>query len=155
MTMMPIEKILAIGFMGVIALFGLCAFTLIGFACVELWSALDPGAALSISKRFNSVLKCIAMLTIAMASLELAHTVLEDEFKGDNLMSAPARIRRVLSRFLVVVVISLAIECLVATFQYVHEEPEMLMHAASIAVGAAALLLAWGIFLKLSRSSDT
>ena len=152
--MNSVVRILSIGFIGIIALFSLCAFTLIGFASIELWTAVDPGAALTISKRFNSVLKCIAMLTIAMASLELAHTVLEDEFRGENLMSAPTRIRRVLSRFLVVVVISLAIECLVATFQYVHEQPEMLIHAASIAFGAAALLLAWGVFLKMSRGND-
>ena len=148
------EKILLLGFVGIILLFGLCAFSLIGFAGLELWSALDPGAALSISKRFNSVLKCIAILTIAMASLELASTILEDNLKNDGLLSAPARTRRVLSRFLLVVVVSLSIECLVATFQYVNDQPEQLVQAVSIAIGAAALLLAWGVFLKLSRSSE-
>ena len=62
--------------------------------------------------------------------------------------------RRVLPRFLVVVLVSLAIECLVATFQYVHDDPAMLMQAAFIAFAAAALLVSWGAFLRLSRSSS-
>ena len=93
------------------------------------------------------------MLTIAMAALELAHTIVEDELKGDDKMSTPARIRRVLSRFLMVVIVSLAIECLVATFQHVHDNSSMLIQAVSIAVGAAALLVARGIFLYLTKST--
>ena len=94
------------------------------------------------------------MLTIAMASLELSATIIEDEFKSEARMSAPVRTRRVLPRFLVVVIVSLAIECLVATFQYVHDDPAMLMQAAFIAFSAAALLVSWGAFLRLSRSSS-
>ena len=85
------------------------------------------------------------------SSLQGSYTIVEDEFKSEERLSAPARIRRVLSRFLVVVIVSLAIECLVATFQYVHDEPAMLAQAATIALGAAALLIAWGVFLRLSR----
>ena len=151
--MQKLEKIFSLGFICIVVLFGICAFTLVAFAGMELWEAINPTDPLSLSKRFNSVLKCVAMLTIAMAALELAHTIVEDELKGDDKLSAPARIRRVLSRFLVVVVVSLAIECLVATFQYVHDDPSMLMQAASIAFGAAALLVAWGAFLHLSKDS--
>ena len=152
--MKAIEKILTAGFILIIVLFGVCAFTLVGFAGVELWTALDPNTGRPVSKRINSVLKCIAMLTIAMASLELSATIIEDEFKSEARMSAPVRTRRVLLRFLVVVIVSLAIECLVATFQYLHDDPAMLMQAAFIAFAAAALLVSWDAFLRLSRSSS-
>lgn len=132
-------------------LFGIGAFGLIGFGAVELWEALDPRRTLLLTERFNSVLKCVAMLTIALASLDLADTVIEEEFKREANMSAPARTRRVLSRFLVVVVVSLAIESLVAVFQLVHDDPSKLPHAASIALGAAALLAAWGYFKRVMR----
>ena len=150
-TMQKLEKLFSLGFICIVFLFTVCAFTLVAFAGIELWTAVNPTDPLSLSKRFNSVSKCVAKLTIAMASLELAHTIVEDELKGDDKMSAPARIRRVLSRFLVVVIVSLAIECLVATFQYVHDDPSMLIQAASIAFGAAALLVAWGVFLYLTK----
>ena len=149
--MFTLQKIFSFGFICIVAMFGLCAFALIAFAGLELWGAIDPTLPISLSKRFNAILKCIAMLTIAIAAFELAQTVVEDEFKNDGRLSHAERIRRVLSRFLVVVIVSLAIECLVATFQYVHDEPAMVMQAAFIAFGAAALLIGWGVFLHLSK----
>ena len=52
------------------------------------------------------------------------------------------------------VVVALAIESLVGAFHYVHDEPEQLPNAASIALGAAALLIAWGVFVRLNLSAE-
>lgn len=145
------RKIFAAGYLAIVVLFGGCAFSLIAFSAVELWQSLAPSAGLPLTGRFNSVLKCIAMLTIALASLDLAETVVEEEFHREPHTSAPARIRRVLSRFLVVVIVSLSIESLVAVFQFVHDDPSKLAHAAAIAVGAAALLAGWGVFIRMSQ----
>jgi len=94
------------------------------------------------------------LLTIAVAALELGQTILEEEVKRAAQMSAPTRVRRFLSRFLVVVIVSLAIESLVAAFQFIHEDSSKLPHAAAIAVGAAALLAAWGVFVRLNKSAE-
>lgn len=145
----------AFSFICIVALFGMCAFALVAFSALEFWTAINPAEITSLSERFKSILKCVAMLTIATASFELAHTIVDDEFKSEERLSAPVRIRRVLSRFLVVAIAiaiaSLAIECLVATFQYVHDEPAVLGQAATIALGAAALLIASEVLLCLSR----
>ena len=69
-------------------------------------------------------------------------------------MSAPTRVRRFMSRFLVVVVVSLAVEALVSVFQFAHADPSQLVNAAAIAIGAAALLAAWGIFIRLNKSAE-
>ena len=94
------------------------------------------------------------MLTIAMAGLELADAVIEEELKRETRVAQPARIRRVLSRFLAVVVISLAMESLAATFKFVHDDPTQLLKAASIAFAAAALLIAWAVFIKVNKSAE-
>lgn len=83
--------------------------------------------------------------------MELAHTIVEEEFDHESRLGAAARARRVLSRFLVVVIISLAIESLVAIFKVVHDDPSKLSQAAYIAFAAAALLVAWGLFLRLDQ----
>ncbi len=146
------KKVFAAGYTAIVLLFGVGAFGLIAFGAVELWEAFDPTRTLLLTERFNSVLKCVAMLTIALASLDLADTVIEEEFKRETNMSGPVRTRRVLSRFLVVVIVSLSIESLVAVFQLVHDDPSKLPHAASIALGAAALLAAWGYFNRVTRA---
>lgn len=105
-------------------------------------------------ERFNSILECIGLLTIAVAALELGQTILEEEVVREAQMSAPTRVRRFLSRFMIVVVVSLSIETLVAVFQLIHDNPSNLPHAASIGIATAALLAAWAAFIKLNKSAE-
>lgn len=135
------------------ALFAGCAVLLVGFSVLEVVAGLTVEGA-DLSGRFSTVLEAIGMLTIAVAALELSQTVWEEEVLRKALMSAPTRVRRFISRFLVVVVVALSIEALVGAFHYVHDDPEQLTHAASIAFAAAALLIAWGVFVRLNLAAE-
>ena len=134
-------------------LFAFCATLLVGFSGIEVYTGLVT-AGLDLQGRFAAVLEAIGMLTIAVAALELSQTVWEEEVQRQALMSAPTRVRRFLSRFLVVVVVALAIEALISVFRFSHDAPEHLPHAAAVAAGAASLLLAWGAFIRLNRSAE-
>ena len=109
---------------------------------------------LRLEERLHTVLDSIAVLTVAVAALELGQTILEEEVQREAQMSAPTRVRRFLSRFMVVLVVSLSIEALVAVFQFNHEQPTHLPYAATIGLMAAALLAAWGVFIRLNRSAE-
>ncbi len=104
--------------------------------------------------RLDQVLEAIALLTIAVAALELGQTILEEEVLRRAQMSAPTRVRRFLSRFMVVIVVALSIEALVGVFQLLHRDPSRLPHVAAVGVAAAALLVAWGVFIHLNRSAE-
>ncbi len=149
-----VQKIFLLGYAGVILLFICCAFALLYFAALEFWQGVSPGSALPLQERFNATLESIGLLTIAVAALELGQTILEEEVMREAQMSAPTRVRRFLSRFMVVVIVSLSIESLVAVFQLGHDNPAQLPHAAAIGIAAAALLAAWGVFVKLNRSAE-
>lgn len=144
----------ALGYIAIVALFFVCALALVGFAGAELWHGLDPGEDLPLRDRFNSILEAIGLLTIAVAALELSQTILEEEVQRTAQMSAPTRVRRFLSRFLIVVVVSLSIETLVAVFRLIHDDPARLPQAAAIGIAAAALLAGWGVFIRLNRSAE-
>ena len=152
--MKVIQKVFAVGYVGTIVLFVCCGLALIVFAAMELWHGVNPVAALPLRERFNAVLECIGLLTIAVVAFELGQTVLEEEVQREAQVSAPTRVRRFLSRFMVVVVVALAIESLVSVFEFAHDDPSRLPAAASIAVGAGVLLAAWGIFIRLNRSAE-
>jgi hypothetical protein len=134
--------------------FAACALVLVGFAVYEVWQAVSPASAADMRARFDRVLEAIGLATIAVASLELSQTVLEEEVQRKAAMSAPTRVRRFLSRFLIVVVVSLAIECLVAVFGLLHRDPARLPQAASIGVAAAFLLAAWGLFVRWNEVAE-
>ena len=103
--MKVIEKIFAVGYVGTVVLFVCCGLALIVFAAMELWHGVNPVAALPLRERFNAVLESIGLLTIAVVALELGQTVLEEEVRREAQVSAPTRVRRFLSRFMVVVVV--------------------------------------------------
>lgn len=148
------QKIFVVGYLGTIVLFVCCGLALIVFAALELWHGLNPSVELPLRERFNSVLESIGLLTIAVVALELGQTILEEEVRREAQVSAPTRVRRFLSRFMVVVVVALSIESLVAVFELAHDDPSRLPQAASIAAAAGILLAAWGIFIRLNKSAE-
>jgi hypothetical protein len=146
--------VFAAAYVSVAVLFAICALALIVFAAVQMFQGLDPSAAASLKDRFGSILEGIGLLTIAVASLELSQTVLEEEVQREALMSGPTRARRFLSRFMLVIVVALAVEFLVSVFELVHSDTTKLRDAIWIGVGAALLLAAWGFFIRMNRSAE-
>ncbi|MGH9962541.1 MAG: hypothetical protein ACREBC_36410, partial [Pyrinomonadaceae bacterium] len=116
-----VKKIFAVSHSSIVLLFICCGLALIFFAALELWHGLNPSQTLPLRGRFNSILEGIGLLTIAVVALELGQTIMEEEVQRTVQVSAPTRVRRFLSRFMVVVVVALAIECLVTVFELAHE----------------------------------
>jgi len=102
----------------------------------------------------EQAIEAIGLLAIAVVSLQIAQTITEEEVVRDAHISAPTRVRRYLSRFLVVVVVALSIEGLVGVFKALHEEPELLPHAASVLVAAGLLLAGWGLFIRFNKEAE-
>lgn len=149
-----ISRIFLVGYLLIVALFFTCGIGLIVLSALEAWNALNPGIDAPVRARFEILLECIGLLTIAVASLELGQTVLEEEIQRSANISSPTRVRRFLSRFLIVVVVSLSVETLIGVFQFVHGKPEFLPHAASVGLAAAAILATWGLFVRMNTEAE-
>ena len=135
-------------------LFLLAGAGLIILAGMQLWEGLAPVEGAGRLARLNAVLESIAVLTVAVAALELGQTILEEEVHRQAQMSAPTRVRRFLSRFMVVLVVALTIETLVLVFRFSQDAPEDLPYAASVGAAAALLLVAWGVFVRLNVAAE-
>jgi hypothetical protein len=131
-------------------LFIAIAFLLMVLAAMTGWSAV--GAELNQSA--EKAIEAIGLLAIAVVSLQIAQTITEEEVIRDAHISAPTRVRRYLSRFMVVVVVALSIEGLVASFKALHEDPALLPHAASVLVAAGILMAGWGLFVRFNKSAE-
>lgn len=132
-------------------LFVAAALLLVAIAARTCWDAvaagLDGAAALG-------VIEAMGLIAVAVVALQIAQTLMEEEVIREAHISAPTRVRRFLSRFLVVIVIAIAIEGLVATFKAMHENTEHLMHAAAVFFSVGVLLAGWGVFVKLNRAAE-
>ena len=133
------------------ALFGAAALMLIVMASHMGWAAFSTGLDKDSAQQ---VIEAIGLLAGAVVALQIAQTIAEEEVIRGAHISGPPRVRRFLSRFLVVLIVALALEGLVATFRALHENPAQLPAAASILLGTAALLASWGVFIYLNRAAE-
>jgi len=133
------------------ALFGCGALMLIAISArmggLAFLNGLDGAAA-------QQIIEAVGLLAAAVVALQIAETIVEEEVVRDADISAPTRVRRFLSRFMVVVVVALAIEGLVATFKALHDDVAQLPYAAGLLAATALLLAAWGVFVHLNRSAE-
>ncbi|MFZ6645908.1 hypothetical protein ACO0LO_09335 [Undibacterium sp. TJN25] len=137
---------------GVMALlFAAAALMLIAVAARLGFSAFQDGFGVAGAQ---VLIEAIGILAAAVVALQIAETIIEEEVVRDADISAPTRVRRYLSRFFVVLVVSLAIEGLVATFHAVHEDLQQLLYAGSPLVAVGILLAAWGVFIYLNRFAE-
>ena len=129
------------------ALFACAALMLIAIATKLGWAGFigDFGRG-----EAQQIIEAVGLLAAAVVALQIAQTITEEEVVRNAHVSGPTRVRRFLSRFLVVIVVALAIEGLVATFRASHEDPTQLFHAAALIASVAALLIGWGWFVRLN-----
>jgi hypothetical protein len=132
-------------------LFAGAAVVLAIIATREGWHAMLGGLTVEGAQR---MIEAVGLLAAAVVALQIAQTVTEEEVVREVHISAPTRVRRFVSRFFVVLIVALAIEGLVATFKAVHEELSDLLYAASLLFATAALLAAWGLFIRLNRYAE-
>jgi len=132
-------------------LFACAALVLIAISARVGWSALASGFGRSAAQ---GVIEAVGLLAAAVVALQIAQTITEEEVIRDSHISAPTRVRRFLSRFMVVIVVSLAFEGLVATFKAIHEDIEHLAHAATLLASVGVLLAGWGLFVRLNRYAE-
>jgi hypothetical protein len=132
-------------------LFAAAALALTGVAARIGWQALAQGFT---AEAAQQVIEAIGLLAAGVLALQIAQTVTEEEVVREAHVSAPTRVRRFLSRFFVVLMVAMAIEGMVATFKAIHEQPAHLVYAAAIIFATAALLAAWGLFVRLNVAAE-
>jgi hypothetical protein len=149
-----LHRLFPAGHFVISVLFLIAGFALIALAAAQLWQGIQLFEPAPLLSRLNAVLESIAVLTVAVAALELGQTILEEEVQREAHMSAPTRVRRFLSRFMVVLVVALSIETVVLTFRVAQDAPEHLPYVASVGLTAALLLAAWGVFIWFNRAAE-
>jgi len=132
-------------------LFALAALVLMAVAAKIGWSALAGDFDRNTAQQ---VVEAMGVLAAAVVALQIAQTITEEEVVRNVHVSGPTRVRRFLSRFMVVVGVALAVEGLVATFRASQDDPTQLLHAAALVVAVGALLAGWGLFIRLNRYAE-
>ena len=131
--------------------FALIGLLLLAVTLRMLWQtfagSLDERSAVAL-------IEAMGVLAVAVVALQIAQTIAEEEVIREAHVSAPTRVRRFLSRFVVVIAIALAVEALVGTMKALHEDMTLLPHASASVIGVALLIAAWGYFIRANRVAE-
>jgi hypothetical protein len=133
------------------ALFAIAALVLTGVAALALWEAAQGGL---VPQAAQTIIEAVGVLAAAVVALQIAQTIAEEEVVRMAQVSAPTRVRRFLSRFLVVLVVALVIEGLVMTLKALHERPADMLYSAALIVASGVLLASWGWFVRMNRYAE-
>jgi hypothetical protein len=132
-------------------MFVLAALVLIAVTVRMAWAAVGEGFT---ENTALEVIQMIGIAAVAVVAVQIAQTVAEEEVIREAHVSGPTRVRRFLSRFLVVIVVALAVEGLIATFKALREDPSQLPYAASLLIAVGILLAGWGAFVWFNRAAE-
>src|SRR5258706_13251968 len=132
-AMNAMHRLFPIGHFVISLLFLAAGFALIGIAGSQLWHGVQLLEEMGITERLNFVLESIAVLTVAVAALELGQTILEEEVQRAAHMSAPTGVRRFLSRFMIVPGVARSLEPLVLVFRVRLEARNSLPYCPRVA----------------------
>jgi hypothetical protein len=132
-------------------LFAAAALMLVVVAVTLGWAALGDGITHAAAQR---VIEVLGVLAAAVVALQIAQTIAEEEVVREAHVGGPTRLRRFLSRFLVVVVVALAIESLVATFRAAHDGVDQLYYASLMVAAIGVMLAGWGLFIRFNRAAE-
>jgi hypothetical protein len=132
-------------------MFGAAAIALIAIATRMAWLALRSGLTPATAQ---VVIEAVGYLAAAVVALQIAQTIVEEEVIRDAHISAPTRVRRFLSRFLVVIVVALALEGLVAAFRALHTQLTELVPTGVLVIAVGVLLAGWGFFVRCNRYAE-
>lgn len=133
------------------ALFACAALMLMVIAGKTGWAAFAGGLSRDAAQ---GIIEAVGLLAAGVVALQIAQTIAEEEVLRNAQISAPTRVRRFLSRFMVVVVVAIAVEGLVATFKAAHQDPLQLVYASTILLACGVILAGWGVFIRLNRYAE-
>jgi hypothetical protein len=97
--MKTVLPLFTIAYGAVAGLFGIAGVVLMGFAFLELWTAVIEPEGQTLPARAATAIESIGLVAVALVALEMAQTVAEEEVVRRVHVSAPTRVRRYLSRF--------------------------------------------------------
>ena len=132
-------------------LFVLASLVLIAVTVRAAWNLVGEGFGDNLA---IEVIQMIGITAVAVVALQIAQTIAEEEVIREAQVSGPTRVRRFLSRFMVVIVVALSVEGLIATFKALREDPSQLLYGAALLVSVGFLLAGWGAFIWLNRAAE-
>lgn len=127
----------------------LAAFSLAGKAFYEIYDAVILKGEIN-----KDILNAITYTVIAIAVCDVGRYLVEEEVEHEKNLHSPTDARKTITRFLVVISIALSLEGLIGVFEAGNSNISGVLYPIAIVICAVFVLLAMGIFQRLSVETE-
>ena len=133
-------------FIAAVVMIALALFT-IGYSSYSFIDSVMFKSGLSI----DSIFKPVIALTLGLAIFDLAKTILEQEVVFKNYSKNSKTEYKVLTKFLITIIIALLIESLMVVFKIAIDDYSQMINAVYLIIGVSVLIVALAVFIYLSK----
>ncbi|WP_079201229.1 hypothetical protein [Pseudomonas sp. CC6-YY-74] len=122
---------------------------------IMLWSVYDVISGIKDDTGFIPLmLQSVAAIIIAAAIIDVAQYMMEEEVFKEKELRDPKEARRTITKIIVIITIAVSIEGLVFIFKAGTKDLSLLLYPALLIMVSAILIVALGIYQKLSAAIE-
>ena len=119
------------------------------------WSIYDVISSINAESGFiTSMLQSVGAIIISAAIIDVAQYMMEEEVFMNKELRDPLEARRTITKIIVIITIAVSIEGLVYIFKAGTKDLTLLLYPALLIVVSALLIVALGVYQKLSATIE-
>jgi hypothetical protein len=126
----------------------LFSFIIIGYSFYEIFFNFYSDAKFNL----DAIFKAVVALTLGLAIFDLAKTVMEQEVFFKNYSKSSSVEYKVLTKFLITIIVALSIEALMLVFKIALNDFHQMINALYLIVGIGIIILSLAAFVKVTNN---
>ena len=126
------------------------AALLIGYSGYQVWKTIATAGQVLASGDFGYiVIDCVGYVVIAIAILDVAKHLFEEEVLGWRDLRKASNFRRNFSRFISIILIAIFLEGLVLVFKVTQDDIKLLIYPVLLLSAGVAMMIGLAVFQRL------
>ena len=147
------ERIVTYIYLAAAVALALMAMVLMVWAVVEVWHEVVSKAVVE-DKFISTMLRSVGAIIIAVAIIDVAKYMIEEEVLEHRQKRSPKEVRETLTKILIIVTIAVGIEGLIYIFKAGAKDIKLLVYPAMLIITAVVMIVGLGIYQKLSVAAE-
>ncbi len=131
----------------------LMALTLMVWAVSEVWHEIFVKSVVE-DKFISTMLRSVGAIIIAVAIVDVAKYMIEEEVLEHKTKRSPREVRETLTKILIIVTIAVGIEGLIYIFKAGAKDITLLVYPAMLIITAVIMIVGLGVYQKLSVAAE-
>jgi hypothetical protein len=133
----------------------IAASMLLAAGTIVVWAVWNAVAHLSMEEAWiGEVLTSIGALVVALAIVDVANYMFEEEIFRSSELRSPGESRKTLTKISVIIIIAINLEALVYVFKAGDQDIRLLVYPAILVTASGVVMLFLGLYQRISISAE-